>query len=145
MEGPRMYIKSSTWMVKGWTYQEVLLSTRRLIFTDHQVCYECYGMYYCEARFSPQDLLVKNHQGQPLKEPYRDEKFNGMFLTKGVGSGRWVIMLCIKQYTKRSFISHSGALKALYTAYRKLSAFQSYYYRTETCSQSPGDIYSREA
>lgn len=37
LEDPRLCIKRSTWMSRGWTYQEGLLSRRRLIFTDQQV------------------------------------------------------------------------------------------------------------
>jgi serine/threonine protein kinase len=113
MEDPRMYIRSSTWMTRGWTYQEALLSTRRLIFTDQQVYYECYGMYCCETRFSLPDLLVKDHQGQHLQKAYRDEKFIGMFPTNGVGSSPWEITLRIEEYTKRSLTYDSDTLGAL--------------------------------
>ncbi|KAE9373712.1 hypothetical protein N431DRAFT_465989 [Stipitochalara longipes BDJ] len=46
---PRYYIDASTWTDRGWTYQEALLSRRRLVFTDEQVYYECYSMHCCEA------------------------------------------------------------------------------------------------
>ncbi|KAF4636460.1 hypothetical protein G7Y89_g1619 [Cudoniella acicularis] len=87
MEDPRMHIKSSRWMTRGWTYQEALLSTRRLIFTDQQVYYECYG--------------------------HRDEKFIGIFPTNGVGSSPWEITLRIEEYTKRSLTYDSDTLKAI--------------------------------
>lgn len=31
----------STWVSRGWTYQEGLLSTRCLVFTDRGVLYNC--------------------------------------------------------------------------------------------------------
>lgn len=38
---PRILIASSTWSTRGWTYQEAILSRRRLVFTDHQVYFQC--------------------------------------------------------------------------------------------------------
>lgn len=34
-------VKSSTWATRGWTFQEGLLSRRRIFFTDHQVYFHC--------------------------------------------------------------------------------------------------------
>ena len=38
---PELLIKASKWRQRAWTYQESLLSTRRIIFTEQQVCFEC--------------------------------------------------------------------------------------------------------
>lgn len=40
-------IRSSFWNTRGWTYQEALLSKRRLVFTDNQVFFQCQDML-CE-------------------------------------------------------------------------------------------------
>ncbi|PMD16818.1 HET-domain-containing protein, partial [Hyaloscypha hepaticicola] len=45
---PNMSVNNSTWASRGWTYQEGLLSKRRLVFTDHQILYECNGMHCAE-------------------------------------------------------------------------------------------------
>jgi Heterokaryon incompatibility protein (HET) len=37
MPDPLWVIRNSCWATRGWTYQEALLSRRRLVFTDHQV------------------------------------------------------------------------------------------------------------
>ncbi|KAK6065174.1 tol protein [Seiridium cupressi] len=42
-------IKRSSWMTRGWTYQEAILSRRRIFFTDEQVYFECNGMQCLEA------------------------------------------------------------------------------------------------
>jgi hypothetical protein len=41
---PRLSIKACKWMQRAWTYQENFFSTRRIVFTEQQVYYECrYG------------------------------------------------------------------------------------------------------
>ncbi|KAF2175160.1 HET-domain-containing protein, partial [Zopfia rhizophila CBS 207.26] len=46
---PASVLKSSVWAARGWTYQEGLLSRRRLIFTEHEISYECRGALFREA------------------------------------------------------------------------------------------------
>lgn len=48
-EGPWSDINNSVWSTRGWTYQEGLLSRRRLIFTEREISYECRGMHCREA------------------------------------------------------------------------------------------------
>jgi hypothetical protein len=38
---PNEAIASSVWNERGWTYQEVMLSRRRIFFTAHQMYFEC--------------------------------------------------------------------------------------------------------
>ncbi|KAJ3496551.1 hypothetical protein NLJ89_g10469 [Agrocybe chaxingu] len=38
----------SAWSSRGWTFQEKVLSTRRLVFTDSQTYFECPGATWCE-------------------------------------------------------------------------------------------------
>jgi hypothetical protein len=61
-DDPFKSIQTSKWMTRGWTYQEGLLSRRRLIFTDSQMYYECSGMYYWEALNVPLRDLHKADQ-----------------------------------------------------------------------------------
>ncbi|PVH77437.1 HET-domain-containing protein [Cadophora sp. DSE1049] len=37
-------VTPSRWNSRGWTYQEGILATRRLVLTDEQVYFECHGM-----------------------------------------------------------------------------------------------------
>jgi hypothetical protein len=41
-------MKSTTWSTRGWTFQEGVLSSRLLIFTDSQVFYQCNTALWCE-------------------------------------------------------------------------------------------------
>ncbi|KAK3493680.1 heterokaryon incompatibility protein-domain-containing protein, partial [Neurospora crassa] len=43
-EPPNKDILRSTWNSRGWTYQEALLSRRRLVFTDRHVYFQCESM-----------------------------------------------------------------------------------------------------
>ncbi|KAF2663805.1 HET-domain-containing protein [Microthyrium microscopicum] len=54
-------IQDSKWASRGWTYQEGLLSKRRLIFTDHQVYWQCLGMHCLESIRMPLDLWHVRH------------------------------------------------------------------------------------
>lgn len=40
-ENIREQVRNSTWNSRGWTYQEMLLSRRRLVFTDSQMYFQC--------------------------------------------------------------------------------------------------------
>ncbi|KAL9476618.1 hypothetical protein ACSS6W_006459 [Trichoderma asperelloides] len=42
-------IRSSKWSTRGWTFQEAVLSRRRLVFTDEQMYFECGKMNCCES------------------------------------------------------------------------------------------------
>jgi hypothetical protein len=55
---PREQVKNSIWSTRGWTYQEAVLSRRRLVFTSDQVYFECGGMAVCETIYLP---LVEFH------------------------------------------------------------------------------------
>ncbi|KAI6043015.1 heterokaryon incompatibility protein-domain-containing protein [Pisolithus marmoratus] len=41
-------LTESNWNTRGWTFQEILLSRRRLVFTKHQMYFECAKDVWCE-------------------------------------------------------------------------------------------------
>ncbi|KAL7918816.1 heterokaryon incompatibility domain-containing protein [Trichoderma austrokoningii] len=49
MRDVRDAIRSSKWFTRGWTFQEALLTRRRLVFTEEQVYFECAAMNCCES------------------------------------------------------------------------------------------------
>ncbi|KAK1761557.1 heterokaryon incompatibility protein-domain-containing protein [Echria macrotheca] len=57
-------VDHSTWNSRGWTYQERVLSERKLYFTDQQAYYECPHGFSCE------DNLSGPHESDaPLNDP----------------------------------------------------------------------------
>lgn len=44
---------SSIWGSRGWTYQEAILSTRRLVFTERQIYFECNNPKSCSGIDEP--------------------------------------------------------------------------------------------
>jgi len=60
VESPRQEIGSSKWGTRGWTYQEVMLSTRRLVFTDSQVYFQCRSSYVLEGWKGQGSELARN-------------------------------------------------------------------------------------
>ncbi|KAF3041636.1 hypothetical protein E8E11_006239 [Didymella keratinophila] len=48
-QNPRVEIQNSIWSTRGWTYQEMLLSPRRLVFTPSQVYFQCGQGHRIEA------------------------------------------------------------------------------------------------
>lgn len=54
---PQAAIKSSKWSTRGWTFQEALLSRRRLVFTEQQAYFECSAMNVYESLNMPLDNL----------------------------------------------------------------------------------------
>ena len=49
----RDLIKSSTWMTRAWTFQEIMLSRRCLIFTEREILFHCGQESLCESSIGP--------------------------------------------------------------------------------------------
>ncbi|KAH7374881.1 heterokaryon incompatibility protein-domain-containing protein [Plectosphaerella cucumerina] len=57
MSHPHETLQSSAWFKRAWTFQEGILSRRRLVFTDEQVYYECAAMNCRESMTNDLDNL----------------------------------------------------------------------------------------
>lgn len=57
MTNPRHIISNSFWNRRGWTFQEAILSPRRLVFTEEQLYFECEVMSCHESMEYDLDLL----------------------------------------------------------------------------------------
>ncbi|KAK6954229.1 hypothetical protein Daesc_004195 [Daldinia eschscholtzii] len=84
-EDPRQLIKRSTWITRAWTYQEVLLSRRRLYFTDSGVYFECRKYNHEESRVDA--------KGEDL--------CSNLFNLNPVQDDPMEILECVSEYSKR--------------------------------------------
>ena len=77
-------IHNSKWASRGWTYQEAMLSIRRLVFTQQQVYYECRSMCACESISKPLTLISRSHGKKGSVAKVRRgyfEKHRGLYST----------------------------------------------------------------
>ncbi|KAH7122756.1 heterokaryon incompatibility protein-domain-containing protein, partial [Dendryphion nanum] len=86
---PRLAIKRSKWNSRGWTYQEAVLSPRKLVFTTHHIYMQCNGKHAFVSHspngqkytFPPHDNFTgqfKNHQVAMMaleSNPYPESHF----------------------------------------------------------------------
>ena len=93
-------IRGSVWASRAWTYQETLLSNRRLYFTGHQLYFERAVMATCEwvAQSSRKSTQITNDDWLYSVNTWLSEPLD--------------IYKCIKQYTERRFTYDSDALNA---------------------------------
>lgn len=103
-------LDSTLWASRGWTYQEALLSKRRLFFTEEQVYFECYGMHCTEAyKASLEKLHSPDRQSFKRYYSLKDNAV-GIF-PAGVGSNARAIFDRIEEYSSKSFTHQSDRLK----------------------------------
>lgn len=77
-------IRSSKWLTRGWTFQEALLTRRRLVFTEEQVYFECAAMNCCESFSGSTDALY-NEWGSTSPQYQRPGMFERSGWQKFVG------------------------------------------------------------
>jgi hypothetical protein len=105
---PRL-LRTSEWFTRGWTYQEGLLSTRRLIFMERQVYFECQSDWWYEGiAVTPEARsLVYSREG------YKRGKSAGMFAADRTGSRDVDIKLRIEEYSERQLTNKNDILNAI--------------------------------
>lgn len=113
---PEAIIESSVWNKRGWTYQERLLSRRRLIVTDYQAYFKCRGACYSEesgdTKGKGEDLLgfdyaVSGTLDDVIRRPKDDKTLNGLF--------QFLLMFSGRSFSDQSDVLNAscGALRAL--------------------------------
>jgi len=90
-------IRNSKWNSRGWTYQEALLSRRRLIFAECQTYFQCQEIHCMESFPIP----VKSGPYDFTALPYQ-----------GIGSSRADLVERVKEYAQRHLSYESDALSA---------------------------------
>jgi len=104
----RYAVEESRWNERGWTYQEAILSRRRLVFTDYQVYFQCNGMHCCEA-------ITKSLDQLHVKSKGRMKAWNGdgPFPAGGLGRHPWEVLDRISEFTARKLTYQSDVLNAM--------------------------------
>jgi len=94
-------VRKSRWSTRGWTYQEGLLSRRRLVFTEFQVYFQCMETHHWEGL----DL--------PLRPPeIKRMGFYRVFPEDGIGSHSGDIAKRLNEYASRQLTFDSDSLNA---------------------------------
>jgi len=120
MQDPHTSIRNSRWATRGWTYQEAVLSRRRLVFTSEQIYFECNAMNCWEGQ-GP--ILDDMHTKSRAK--FRDSMRPGIFgRNEKLGFGKLdpstlprhhvflQYLAAAEQYTCRSLSYDSDSLNA---------------------------------
>jgi hypothetical protein len=85
---PWHIIQTSIWNGRGWTYQEGVLSKRLLVFTAHQLYWECKGMTLQESLIFPASVF-HNHAQRSLLSRFgtRRSLYMGRYMRPGMFIG----------------------------------------------------------
>ena len=105
-------ITQSSWNTRGWTYQEHLLSRRRLFFTQHQVYFECNRDVWCE------DVEGGSYLKGYYNRPVHASLGTGVFLPRIGREGQSPELnyaRAIVQYSRR-FLTYESDIIAAMTA-----------------------------
>ncbi|KAK3687180.1 heterokaryon incompatibility protein-domain-containing protein [Podospora appendiculata] len=110
---PLAEVKRSKWATRAWTYQEGLLSRRRLIFTPSVVYFQCHASYSAENMATPTPSL-----------PLRDESYfyADVFPTIRLGSTPRDVHERITDYTVRELSFDADALNAIRGIFKRYEA-----------------------
>jgi hypothetical protein len=108
---PTTSVYGTEWNTRGWTFQEALLSRRRLVFTEEQMYFECHGMYCCESLKFPLEYMHRKDK-QGFKKNFCENGLVGAF-PKGIGSTNFEIVRRIEEYTKRTLTNSHDILNGM--------------------------------
>ncbi len=110
-DSPTTSLYKTEWNTRGWTFQEALLSRRRLVFTEEQMYFECHGMYCCESLKLPLEYMHRKDK-QGFKKSFCENGLVGAF-PKGIGSTNLEIVRRIEEYTKRKLSDPNDILNGM--------------------------------
>jgi hypothetical protein len=130
-------VGQSYWATRGWTYQEMLLSRRRLVFTDSQMLFQC-----CSGQF--QEIFTITAPSDPIPNmsklafpdiggvTYIPYTMRDTFPQNGIGESTKEIYSRISEYTTRK-LSHPGdilnAFHGIFSAFvRSMQGFGSHFW-----------------
>jgi hypothetical protein len=105
MQGPRLerLIDSTHWSTRAWTYQEFLVSRRRVIFSDKLIYFACRHGIYPEDQVIPHSLPASSFYHNALPPEYH---VNWKELNWTIYAG-WV-----SKYTSKSLTNQNDVIPA---------------------------------
>jgi len=118
MGHPRHHVQDSKWADRGWTLQEACLSTRRLVFTDSQLYFECNTMH-CSESILPNLAMMHDLNGRPPSYFFQsrilcidDGGPRGFFLQSKESGQQQQYLNLVERYTKRTLTFEGDRPKA---------------------------------
>ncbi|KAJ8488469.1 hypothetical protein ONZ45_g13938 [Pleurotus djamor] len=104
-------LAQSVWGTRGWTYQEVMLSRRRLFFTKHQVYFECAKDVWSEDIIAEANRLPRSYH--PLRYTGAGNFTYSTAPTTMRHEYTAGYTSAVEQYTKRALTNESDAIDAI--------------------------------
>lgn len=101
-------VEKSEWNTRGWTYQEALLSRRKLVFLEQGLRFQCGAMHCVEELSVP---LPAFHT-KALHQFRADVIIPMLFPSHGVGKSPFDIYDRIHEYSKREFTYDNDCIDA---------------------------------
>jgi hypothetical protein len=133
----RSDVEQSHWATRGWTYQEMLLSRRRLVFTDSQMLFQCRSGEFQElsnitAPSDPTPNMRKLAFPDMSGAIYAPHTMRDTFPQNGIGGSASEIYSRIHEYTERK-LSYPGdvlnAFNGIFSAFdRSMQGFRSHFW-----------------
>lgn len=122
-------IRKSVWSTRGWTFQEAVLSPRRLVFVEDQVYFECNAVNCYESIVSPLDSLhieSKRHMKDYLRAGVFDRNRNNLvriFVPDSMSLEELFLWYfsSIEEYTKRTLRFESDSCNAFAGVMRRFA------------------------
>ena len=102
-------LENTAWSTRGWTYQEGLLPTRRLVFTDTQLYFECQERFRMEGWIAPEHIFWR--RGGERTGFFFEEQDPGLF--PSVKGYAMTVLGRIEAFTRRSLTYESDVLNAM--------------------------------
>ncbi|KAK8124363.1 uncharacterized protein PG998_000122 [Apiospora kogelbergensis] len=123
-EDPSSQIRNTIWSTRAWTYQEGLLSRRRLVFMDQQTYFECNTASCEECMPFPQDFAPRSRDKQP--EEQLQPVFQGLNRPSQTADEAILVLDAITVYSSRALTFDSDYLNAMQGIFHALSAQDKY-------------------
>ncbi|KAK1749643.1 heterokaryon incompatibility protein-domain-containing protein [Echria macrotheca] len=116
----RHQVTSSNWNTRGWTFQEAYLSTRRLVFTEYMVYFQCCAMHCLETISAPLEALHTDN-----RQRFRDRiDISRVWPLRGLGKFAADLEGRIEEYARRTISYQSDALNAFEGVLAKFGAME---------------------